>query len=412
MEGTLARIAWRSIFRNRRRSAVIVASVAVGVAGAIFMNVFMWGMAEQMVASTVNSFLGEIQIHRNGFADNPVVGLTMDAPRPAIAAVERLDGMVRGYAPRVLTRGLAESATNASGVQIIGVDAARESTLTSVARRIVDGTFLTGRSSPRRKEVVIGDALAGKLGVGVGRKIVLVAQATGGEMGSDAFRVIGIFRMPSEDLNRTLVWVDLADAQNMLGIDGGLSEVMVMLRHEGDLTAAQDALARALGPAYEVRTWREASKAMVVLIQLFDVSTLIMMAIVFFAATFGIANTMLMAVFERTREFGILRALGTRPGALFRMVIYEAAFIGALGIAGGMLIIAILYVAGLGKGLDLSIFAQSLALFGTDAVIRPRLRPGLFAVSLAMAEAMTVLASMWPALRAARLQPADAIRRQ
>jgi len=412
MLGIYVKIAWRNIFRNRRRSFVVIGSVAVGVAGAIFMILFMMGMAEQMVHAAINSYLGHIQIHRTGFADNPVVRLTMSDPDSVIGQVERIGGRIQGYSPRILTRGLAQSATNSAGVQIIGVEAVRESLLTSVASRIVEGTFLTGETSLRRKEVVVGDALAQKLGLQLGRKVVLVAQAHGGDMGSGAFRVVGIFKMPSEDLNKALVWINLQDAQEMLGVGDGLSEVMVMLHKDDDLAAVQKALASELGDEYEVRTWQDASREMVQMVELFDVSTLIMMAVVFFAAAFGIVNTMLMSVFERMREFGILRAIGTRPWALFRMVIYEAMFIGFLGIAGGVVIIGILYLAGLGKGLDLSVFAESLALFGSDAVIKPYFDVPMFIETVVLVEVMTVLASLWPAMRASRLQPVEAIRQK
>lgn len=411
MTGMYLKVAWRNVFRNRRRSLIVIGSVSVGVAGAIFMNLFMAGMAEQMVSTAINSYLGHIQIHRAGFADNPVVGLTMEDPGPVLERVRQLDGRVKGYTPRVITRGLAQSATNSAGVQIIGVEAARESPLTSVAHRVVGGTFLTGQTSVRRKEIVIGDDLARELGVAVGKKVVLVAQAVGGDMGSGAFRVVGIFRMPSEDLNKGLVWINLSDAQAMLGLGDGLSEIMVMLKSEQDLGAVRDAIAVGFDGRYEVRTWRQASAQLVQIIDLFDVSTLIMMIIIFFAAAFGIVNTMLMAVFERTREFGILRAVGTGRWVLFRMVVYEAAFIGLVGLLGGIVLMAILHVAVLRNGLDLSVFQQSLALFGTDAVIKPYFRLDLFVATVLVVEGMTVLASVWPAVRAAHLQPADAIRK-
>ena len=272
MSAIYVRIAWRNIFRNRRRSFIVIGSVAVGVAGSIFMNVFMFGMADQMVTAGINSYLGHIQIHKRGYADNPVIRLTMMDPDSALALVEGNGHHYKGYSPRAMSRGLAQSAVSTAGVMIIGVDATRESLLTSVASRVVEGTFLTGRTSRRRKEVVIGDALAQKLGVQVGRRIVLVAQSHSGDMGSGAFRVTGIFRMPSEDLNKTLVWINLPDAQEMLGIGNGLSEVMVMLDGEERMEQVRDSLAVQLGPAYEVRTWRDASRQLVEMVELFDVS--------------------------------------------------------------------------------------------------------------------------------------------
>ncbi len=508
MLGMYVKIAWRNVFRNRRRSFVVIGSVSAGMAGAIFMIMFMSGMAKQMVHAAINSYLGHVQIHRTGFADNPVVRLTMTNPDSVTATVDRMGDLVAGYTPRVLSRGLAQSATNSGGVQIVGTDAVREAELTSIVERIVEGTFLTGKSSRRRKEIVIGDALAQKLGVRLRKKVVLLAQAKGGEIGSAAFRVVGIFKMPSDDLNKTLVWINVADAQELLGIGRGLSEVMVKLAddeqldavrcaiaaglskvmakltdHEqfdavrdsmaagfsaamvkliddeqldtahdagatglpevvvrltddeqlgvvrdaiaaghsevmvkltdhGQLGAASDTLIARLGGDYEVRTWKDASKQMVDMVELFDISVLIMMVIIFFAAAFGIINTMLMSVFERMREFGILRAIGTGWWALFRMVVYEAAFIGIIGIVGGVAVMSFFYAIGFSDGLDLSMWEDSLAMFGSDAVIRPYLDVPLFIKTVIIVEAMTVLASVWPAVRATRLQPVDAMRHQ
>ena len=410
MSAMYARIAWRNIFRNRRRSFIVIGSVAVGVAGSIFMNLFMFGMAEQMVSAGINSYLGHIQIHKRGYADNPVVGLTMMNPDSVLNLVADDGHGHKGYSPRVMSRGLAQSAANTAGIMLIGVDAARETLLTSVSDRIIDGRFLSGQTSRRRKEVVIGEALAQKLNVRVGRRIVIVAQSHTGEMGSGAFRVVGIFRMPSEDLNKTFIWINLPDAQRMLNVGTGLSEVMVMLDSEEGMNALRDSLAEQLGTSYEVRTWRDASRQLVEMVELFDVSVYFFMAIAFIGAAFGVVNTMLMSVFERMREFGILRAIGTSPWALFRIVVYEAVYIGILGVIAGSILMTALHFAFFADGLDLSIFAKSLAMFGSDAVIMPVLDMQLFVATIIAVEIMTIVSSLWPAFRAARLEPVETMR--
>ena len=410
MPGMFLRIAWRNVFRNRRRSFVVITSVAIGMGGALFMNVFMMGMASQMTHAAINSYLGHVQVHKKGFADNPVVKNSMtNADSVENVLIGHAD-CLSGVTPRVIARGLAQSATNSSGVMILGVRANTEVELTSIGERVIEGRFLSGKTSRRRKEIVIGEDLARKLGVKIGRKMVLVSQAHGGDMGSAAFRVVGIFRMPSKDLNKMLVWINLKDAQRMLALGGGLSEFMLKVDEGENLDNVATELGTALGDGYEVRTWKQASREMVQMIELFDVSVYIMMLIIFVAAAFGIINTMLMSVFERMREFGILRAIGTSPWALFRTVVYEASFIGIIGMIGGMALMFLLNYGIFADGMDLSIFEESLALFGSDAVIKPVLDANLLIVTFVSVEILTIIASLWPAARAARLKPVEAMR--
>ena len=410
MPGIFVRIAWRNIFRNRRRSFVVITSVAIGMGGALFMNIFMMGMAQQMTHAAINSYLGHIQVHRKGFADNPVIKNSMTNPDSVNRVLVSHADRTAGVTPRVIARGLGQSATNSSGVMILGVDAKHEPELTSIGERIVEGRFLSGKTHRRRKEIVIGDELAQKLGVRVGKKVILVSQAHGGDMGSAAFRVVGIFRMPSSDLNKMFVWINVKDAQKMLALGNGLSEFMLKVEEGESLDGVAGELQAALGDGYEVRTWKQVSREMVQMIDMFDLSVYIMMIIIFMAASFGIINTMLMSVFERMREFGILRAIGTSPWALFRTVVYEALFIGIIGMMGGMILMLILNYGFFADGMDLSIFEESLAMFGSDAVIKPVLDIELMIVTIVIVEAMTVLASLWPAARAARLQPVEAMR--
>ena len=416
MIGIYVRTSWRNVFRNRRRSLIVMTAVALAVAGSFFMVMFMNGMAQGMVTVAIRQF-GHVQIQRTGFSDNPKITLLMDDPASVFAALDAERQEIEAYSPRVIARGLARSAANSAGVQILGVDAVRESLMTNVADRIVAGHYLTGARSVRRKEIVLGSSLAAKLDVALGKKIVLVSQARAEdpehtEMGSGAFRVVGICRFASEQASKSLVFINLADAQGMLNLGDGISEVAVTLRDGDDVEAVAARLAERVDDGeFDVRTWMQASAALATMVRTFEGAIMFYVVIIFLGAAFGIVNTMLMAVFERTREFGILRAIGTRRWALFRMVLYEAFFIGVLGTLGGLVLLAFIHYVWLPNGLDLSIFAESLALFGADAVIKPEMRVDLFVQSVILVLAMSVLPCFWPAIRAARLQPAETMRK-
>lgn len=414
MSNIFLKAAWRNVFRNRRRSIIIVTSVAIGVAGSVFIILIMAGMFEQMLNSAIRS-MGHIQIQHPEFADNPGVNKSLAEPAEVIAAIEQTNG-VEHWTPRIETRGLARSAVSSAGVMIYGVDAVRESLMTIVADRIIEGQYLTGESTYRRKEIIIGTKLADKLAIGVGSRMVLTAQgriegSDQTEMTSGVYRVVGIFEMPSASMNESIAYINLVDARTLFNMGGDLSQIAVMLRHSDVLDETQAELQRLLGTdRYEVRTWRDGNRVTVQWAEMFEVVIIIFVVVIFLGAAFGIVNTMLMAVFERTREFGILRAVGTTRWALFRMVIYEAFFISAIGTVLGFLITLILHVVWLRHGLDLSIFAESLASFGADAVIMPEWRIDFILQTVIVVFFMGILAAVWPAVRAARLQPAETMR--
>ncbi len=414
MSNIFLKAAWRNVFRNRRRSIIIISSVAIGVAGSVFVILFTAGMFEQMLTAAIRS-MGHIQVQHPEFADNPGVNKSLAQPDEVIAAIEQTNG-IEHWTPRIETRGLARSAVSSAGVMIYGVDAARESLMTSVANRVIEGEYLTGESTYRRKEIIIGTKLADKLAIGVGSRMVLTAQgridgSDQTEMTSGAFRVVGIFEMPSASMNESIVYINLVDARTLLNMGDDLSQIAVTLQQSDLLEETQAELEALLGAdRYDVRTWRDGNRIIVQWAEMFDAVIMIWVAIIFLGAAFGIVNTMLMAVFERTREFGILRAVGTSRWALFRMVVYEAFFISAIGTALGFLLIAVLHVVWLRNGLDLSMFAESLASFGSDAVIMPEWRIDFIIQTVIVVFFMGILAAVWPAARAARLQPAETMR--
>jgi putative ABC transport system permease protein len=413
------RTAWRNVFRNRRRSLIVISAVAVGVAGALFIILFSAGMMEQMVASVVRS-IGHVRIQHPEYADNPNVNRLIHNSARIIEALEESEEVDR-WSPRLMVRGLARSATTSAGVQIIGVDAETESQLTSVAERIIEGSYLTGRTSVRRKEIIIGLKLAEKLDIKVGRKMVLTTQGRviNGDAVSDetevvsgAFRIVGIFRLPSDAMNEAMVFINLVDAQTLLNVGDDLSEVAVRLRDDETLVSTAAGLREKLSAEdYSVETWQDGNKSLVQMVDIFEKSIVIYVIIVFMGAAFGIVNTMLMAVFERMREFGILRAVGTGRWTLFRMVIYEALFICILGTLGGFAIIGLLHVLWMRHGLDMSVFAESLALFGSDVIIKPAFNTGMMVETVVTVLIMGTMSAVWPAIRAARLQPAETMRK-
>lgn len=401
----LLKLAWRNVWRNKRRSIIILISVAVGVVATVLMDTLSRGMVYQMLENQVGSHVSHIEIHRAGFNDNPVIQSTV----PDASAVEKAlqnTPEIAHWSKRVLTYGLVSSATSSSGVQIVGIDPESEQKVTTIHRSLVEGRYLSG--SPN--EAVIGKSLAEKLGVGLGDRLVAMASAVDGHVGSDLFRVVGLFETVSSEFDKSNIYVSRANAQQMLGLGNKVSEFAMVLSNLDDIDQVKASLQKQLGTEYEVLTYPEILPTLVMMIEVTEQSMIVFYALIGIALIFGIINTMLMAIFERIHELGVLKAIGLLDRKLVAMVLWEAFFLGTIGTAVGFALSYLIYLPMSHTGIDLTIFSDSLRSFGVGTTIYPVLTWGVIADALLVIPIIAVLGALYPAMRAARLGPVEAIR--
>jgi ABC-type lipoprotein release transport system permease subunit len=401
----LLKIAWRNIWRQRRRSVIVIISVAIGIVATLLTETLSRGMMLQMLENQIGSHVAHIQVHRKGFEANQVVQNYL----PARTKVERLVSEIpeaEYYSERTITFGLISSARSSSGVTIVGIDPRREERVTTIEKSLVAGQYL----SARRNEVIVGKKLAEKLGVGVGDKIVAMATALDGHIGSDVFRIVGLYETFSSEFDKVYIYVPLKESQEMLALDGDVSEVAIILRDRNRLDQVQQALERGLGGSYEVLTYPEILPFLVLQLDLFQESMLVFYAIIGIALIFGIINTMLMSVFERMTEFGVLKAIGMRNGRLVVMILLEALFLGVIGSVGGFVVGYFIYLPLSHSGVNLSMFSASLNSFGVGAIIYPVLTVDGVLNALLIIPLIAVLGAIYPALKAARFEPVAAMR--
>ncbi|MFQ6117847.1 MAG: ABC transporter permease [Candidatus Bipolaricaulia bacterium] len=401
------KIAWRNIWRNRRRSAIIISAIALGLAGVIVYEALMIGMAVQMVENIVGTSLGDLEVHRRGFQESQAIGLTVDNPEQVLRLVRETEH-VRAAAPRVRAQGLVSSARAATGVQIMGVDPEGEQAVSTIARSLVRGRFL---APDDERAIYLGEALAEKLKIRLGRKVVLMAQGLAPEMGSDAFRVVGTFQTASPDFDKAVVYIPIDAAQKLLSLNEKISEIVVRVDRQRSLEQVDAALEAELGPSgYEVLTWKELAPDLVGMAQLWEEWLYLFAFVIYIAMVFGVTNTMLMAVAERTRELGVLLALGTRPRRLFRQILFESALLGLISVAlGSAVSLGVIWWLAL-RGLDLGWFVRGLSFLGLSRIIYPVLTPSNLLIAGLSALVAVLLATIWPAWRAIRLEPMEAIR--
>ncbi len=397
------RLAWRNVGRNPRRTGIVIAAVAIGMAGTLLSMAIFYGMMFQIVDNAIKTNLGHLQIHASGYDADPEIGLFLeDRANPELRALAA-DPAVKAFTQRVRGEGLVTSPSASVGVRVVGVEPGAERSVSMVGDSLIAGNYLA-----EKHRAVLGEGLARRLGVDVGSKIVISVQDLAGDLTGEALRVGGIFRIPSVQLDRGTLFMSLADAQSLFGVDSAVTEVVVVAHSRGDTPDLQARLEAAL-PGREIMRWDELEPILASILTVMDQMAWGLYLTIFIAMSFGIANVLLMAIFERIREIGILLAVGLSRRRLVAMVVGEALMVTLMGLLAGFALAGV-FVFALSDGLDMSRFAKGLGSFGMGTHIVPVLTTNDFTIPAAVALATALLASAWPAIRAVRLRPAEAVR--
>jgi ABC-type lipoprotein release transport system permease subunit len=400
----LFKLAWRNVWRNKRRSLIVIGSVIVGMIAVILSDGLSNGMLRQMLDNQISSNILHIQIHKKGFNDNKIIKNYIEDSDRVEAAVNNTRG-IKAYTKRVITFGLLSSANSSAGVFIYGIQPETEKEVSVINSYIKEGNFLgTGK-----RDIAIGQKLAEKLDVGLGDKVVAMANTPSGSIGSDMFRVAGIFQTASSDYDKVIIYVPIETAQSMLELNDKSNEFAMMLNDYKNVASVKEELSAKLGSEYEVLSYQDLLPMLIFQMDLYRESMWILNLIIGLALIFGIINTMLMSVFERIQEIGVLMAAGMKSYQIYFMFIFEALIIGIigtlLGIAAGLLVHLPLSFT----GIDFSLFSEALESFGVGAVIYPVLSIENLISVLIIIPMIAVAGALYPAYKAVKLEPVYAI---
>jgi putative ABC transport system permease protein len=401
-------MAWRNVWRNRRRSLLTVMAIGLGLAFNIFLRGIADGWHDEMVDNSVRSEVAHVQIHGAGYHDSPSINKTLPNADEVEQAIRSLPD-VSGYSFRVLGSGLASTTDNSIGVEIFGVDPAQEQSVTTIQRAMVRGDYL---SASLARPILIGDSLATRLKVSLGDKMVLLVQASDGSMGAQLFRLTGVFRSGSPQLDEGVVYVLRSDAQALFSLGSHVTEAAVLLRSSREIPQAVAGLHEKLrGANVEILPWWIVEPFIQQFIEIDDAFVYIIALIFFVVISIGILNTLMMSIFERTREFGVMMALGTKPGQIVRLVLEEAIGLGLVGVAAGGVLGSAATIFFAKQGINLKAVSAGLAATGiTSNVVYTELTAvNLISSSLAVF-AVAMVVALFPAIRASRLKPVEAIR--
>ena len=382
-------------------------SIIIGLWAGLFTMAFVKGLYKQQLSDTILNYISNIQLHHPEFSEEQDPKKFIDV-NPQVLNELSSNKKILAICPRIVTQVMMASPVNAIGVNALGIKPVMEDSVTGLFKKIIIGTIL---DSNNKNGILIGEKVLSKLKVKLKSKVVLSFQDVNGDITSAAYRVAGVFKSSNSSFDESNVYVLSDHLQSLIGLPkNAYHEVAVLLKNASEQAQVKTEL-KSKYPHILVQDWMYISPELNLMINSFDLYMYIFIGIILLALSFGIINTMLMSVLERVREFGMLMAIGMSKPRLFFMIILETLF---LTLAGSPLGFAIsyftIYYFNI-KGINLSMFAEGLAGYGYATIVYPTLAfsfyPGIYLMTFFAA----LLASLYPAAKALKLKPIEAIRK-
>jgi len=401
------RIAFKNVWRNKVRSLIVIIAIILGLTGGILTTSIMTGLVDQKIRKGIANEVSHIQLHNPEYLKNFESKYTINCPDSIAQIIAKIPG-VKGVSLHTRLTGMAASSNAAAGIQIVGIDPEKEKGVSSLYTSIPDssGSYFTGI---RKNQVVLGKKLADKLKIRLKSKMVIRYQNNDENLTEAAFTVNGIFQTSNPTFDELTVFVKKSDLDLLAGSDNGIHEITVLLNDIDLISSTEMELKKNL-KGLDVENWMEIRPEMGYIASAIAVEVYILLGIILFALAFGIVNTMLMIVFERTRELGMLMAVGMSKSRIFRMIMLETIFLTSIGGIIGMILSAVLVGFFHRHGIDLSSFSKGLGAYGFDSVIYPFIKQDLYFNLSAMIIGTGILSAIMPARKALKLKPVDAIK--
>ena len=400
-------VAWRNVWRNKTRSIIMITSIALGLVVGVFYMAFMQGMVDARIESATKSELAHIQIHAPHFLDNNETTLVINDAKQLTSEIQKTSG-VKAVSYRLVAEPFVMAAHGTGGGRLVGVVPEMEKQVTDIAEHLIDGTYL--EKSGRMPPVVIGEKLAKNLNLKVGSKINIQLVDLNGDLSSKGFRVGGIYKTSNTGFDEVYLFVNYDELQAQLGTATDVAHEIAILADGGDQADLLKPAIEKLAAGQEVKTWKELSPEMSLLTDSMDQYMYVFILIILLGLCFGIINTMLMAVLERTKEIGMLMAIGMNKRRIFSMIILESVMLtltgGIFGIGLGALVTKFFETT----PINLSMFSEGLESYGYAAVVYTSLKPEMLVIIAILVIITGLLSAIYPARKALKLNPAEATR--
>ena len=397
------KIALRHLLRHKRRSLLTALSMLVGFVLACFFLGWADGTYNHIIDTFTWNRSGHIQVHREGYLDKASLYKTIDDPERVATELRAIEE-VESWAPRLLAAGLVSITDKSAGVEVFGVDPEAEDRTTGLSNQVVEGSYFSAS-----REVLLGKDLARILEGGLGDEIVIVSQAADGSIANDLYRVVGLVDTGDPGLNRSAFYLPLGEAQRLFVLPGSVHEIAVTVESLRTVEPVTEALSRRLeGAALAVSPWQVFARDFYRAMQADKNGMYISLVVVIIVVAITVLNTILMSVLERQKEYGVLRAVGTRPGQIVGMVLTETALLTLAALLVGSVLgyLINLYFSVNGITLANPINWGSIQI----QVMRGEINARSFYLPAITVTVTSMIVCLFPAIHAARTEPAETMR--
>ncbi|MCK4289198.1 MAG: ABC transporter permease [Bacteroidales bacterium] len=405
-------ISWRNVWRNKLRSLIIIIAVTVGLFGGIISAAFMIGWLEQRTDAAIEYEISNIQLHNPKFLLNEEINFTINNPDKIINEIKTVEG-VKAVCKRTKSTAMASTATTGTGIIINGINPAQEKQVTKLYEKLLQGHYF---EKDDKIPAVIGQKLASKLNTSVGSKIVITIANVEGIITYGAFRVIGIYKTSNDMFDEVNVFVRNDELINLISFDKNkTSEIAVALDENKETNKIAEILRKKFNKEitedkFVIQTWIEIQPTLNAMNEMMNYFSFIFQIVILIALAFGIVNTMLMVVMERTHEIGMLMAIGMNKNRIFFMIMLETIFLSIIGGIGGIIISY--FVVGYFSihGINLSIVSEGLNSIGFSSIVYLNIDSQFYIFTALLVVITAIISSIYPARKALKLNPADAVR--
>lgn len=402
----LTKIASRNIWRSQKRSLTIISAVSFGLWAGIFMTAFYNGVIEQRINTAISSELSHMQLHHPEFRKDHEIKYFLPEGRKTIQKITR-DSLVKNVSGRVIIQGMIASAAGSSGITINGIMPEEENLLTHLSGKMIKGSYF---SSDKTNEIILSERVRKKLKLDLNKKAILTFQDVDGNLASAAFRIKAVYQTVNAPYDDNNVFVKITDVDSLGGVPNQINEIAVLLKSSNTLEEVQHNLKQQFSET-EIQNWKEIAPELGYTVSVGDKMMFIFMGIIMLALGFGIVNTMMMAVLERTREIGMLMALGMNKFKIFMMIVLETFFLILAGCPIGIVLALVTVGITQRTGIDFSQYSEVYSSFGYSPVFYPNLSLRQFGIMILLVVITAFVSALFPARKALQLNPAESLKK-
>ena len=405
----LVKLAWRNLWRNKLRTVIVLASMVFGLTGVTLMIGFMNAMSDNMISNTINWQTSHLQIHQQSYPDSPKIEKTL-IDQKSLAEFLDNNNKIKIWTSRFLLSAMVTSARGTRPVIINGINLQQEKLLRPFTEHIYDGDYLQKKG---KNQILLSQKIAKSLQLRVGSKVVITFSSEDGQIIGAAFRVFGLFKTASSAFDKQNLFVSKADLKKLTDISGD-HEIALLLNNIKQLPLLKAEIQKHLSSSSSaatnsVRDWTEIQPLLAAMIASMGSMNWIMLIIFVGAMGFAIVNILLMSVFERTREFGVLMAVGMHKKQLLNLILLESMMLGLTGATLGLLLSSLVLFIMQFTGLSLTVMAEGLNALGIETLLYPQVSIDDYIFIFTAVLVVSLLAGLYPAKQILKKSPATAM---